>query len=191
MEKVPRETQELLDEYVTLLKQWNKKINLVGKNTIDDIWERHIRDSFQLIPYLEKNDQIIDLGSGAGIPGIILLAMGFNDVVLVEADTKKAAFLLKAAECVRARAQVINKKIESVNLSCDVLTCRAFASINSILETCQNNIHVRKKLLLLKGRDVQFEITEAKKIWLFNYKLYNNMTSDGYIIEIDQGFQKL
>ena len=91
---VSRETLKKLNQYVEELIRWNAKINLISKNTIDDIWQRHILDSVQLQKYIPKENLVIlDIGSGAGFPGIILGILTENKVFLVESDSRKCAFL--------------------------------------------------------------------------------------------------
>ena len=80
-------------KYIELLNNWNKRINLVQADTLRDVKTRHIDDSLQLAPYLPKNGTIFDIGSGAGLPGIILAIAGFDNIVLIEKDIKKSVFL--------------------------------------------------------------------------------------------------
>ena len=95
---VSRETIERLERYAALLIKWNKTVNLVGRSTIADLWRRHMLDSAQLFPYLPKSaGRLVDFGSGAGFPGLVLAIMGAPDVHLVEANARKCAFLREAA----------------------------------------------------------------------------------------------
>jgi len=176
-----------LDEYVSrdvfkryheLLLKWNQTINLVSSNSLDEFIERHIIDSLQLLKYLpDKNIEIIDLGSGAGLPGIILSLAGIKKVTLIESDSRKAAFLLQASKLSSEKIEIINDRIENVNdLECDVLTSRALADLDSLLGYNQT-ILVRDKYLLHKGEFYQKEIDEAKKHWLFNVNVHDSITS--------------
>jgi 16S rRNA (guanine527-N7)-methyltransferase len=188
---VSRETYSKLEEYVKLLLLWNKKINLIGKSTEIEAWNRHVLDSYQLLSYLSKTDRVVDLGSGAGVPGLILSILGISEVTLIESDSRKSAFLLKASRVLGLNTELVNARVETLRLECDVVVCRAFAKIANILEICNANIFPRKKILLLKGKNVNLEIENAKKIWLFNYSIYPSIISDGFVLEIDPEFRKI
>ncbi len=174
---VPHET---LNEYVELLTLWNKRMNLVSKGSALNVWDRHINDSMQLLPYLDYEDKVVDIGSGAGFPGIVLAIMGIKDVTLVEIDKKKYIFLLRASKLV-SNVNVINDKIENLSLSCDVIVSRALASVDKILSLCKNFV-IRKRILLLKGRSLRNELDFAQKRWDIKYIVYPG--AEGYILEI-------
>lgn len=168
--------------FLELLEKWNSKINLVSKD--EDIWNRHILDSAQLFKFIHPDDKILDVGSGAGFPGIVLSMMGIKDVTLVESDVRKAAFLLQAAKLSPNKITILNERIEKLDLTCDILTSRAFASVSDILNYCQN-IKIRKNLLLLKGQKIMMEIEEAKNVWDFEYKIHQSVTDNsGWVVEI-------
>src|SRR5690606_26998968 len=104
-----------LKAYAALLEVWNQKINLVGKSTVADLWHRHMLDSAQLFPLLSSfTGPVLDLGSGAGFPGLVLATMGARDVHLVEADQRKCAFLREAARVANATVTVHAKRIEDI-----------------------------------------------------------------------------
>ncbi len=173
-----------MKEYVDLLIKWNKVINLISHNTLDEIWERHILDCQQLIKFIDPEDMVVDIGSGAGLPGIVLSMSGVKNVTLVESDKRKAAFLLQASRLSPNKVTVINKRIEDLEIECDILTARAFASINDILRL-SSKIFTKKKILLLKGERVETELIEASKNWEFDYKLHSSETdSSGWIVEL-------
>lgn len=147
---VSRETLEKLEIFVELLCKWNKSINLIA-NPKEDIWQRHILDSAQLSTFLSPKDKIIDIGAGGGFPGLVLAIMGF-DVTLVDSDNRKIAFLnfciahLKLFSC-----RTFCTRVETIEDQCyDVLTCRAFSDIPSILELTKK-IQIKNKYLLLRG----------------------------------------
>jgi tRNA uridine 5-carboxymethylaminomethyl modification enzyme len=179
---VSREVDSRLKEFQSLLVKWNKRINLVSNSTLGDMWNRHILDSLQLLNYIKNYDcKVIDVGSGAGFPGIILSIAGINNITLIESDSNKAAFLFQANKNVK----IINDRVEKcLGLECDILVCRGFAELEKIFE-CTKHILVRKKYLLLKGEECLNEIANAKKHWLFNYKLHDSITHNkGKVIEI-------
>ena len=182
---VSREALDRINQYISLLIKWNEKINLISKNTIADVINRHILDSLQLQTYIRNNDSLIDLGSGAGLPGMVLSIAGVKDVTLIESDSRKCAFLLQASKLSYNEITIINKRIEDVSeLKCNVLTSRAFASLEKIFNI-SSKIGVKNKYLLHKGAGYRLEIEDAKKHWLFNQILHDSITSkEGKILEI-------
>lgn len=187
---VSRETSKLLSEYVTLLKKWNKKINLISKASEHDIWDRHIFDSSQLMNFIDVKDHVIDIGSGSGMPGLVLALMGVENVVLIESDGKKASFLLRASELSPYNVTVLNARAETLDLECDVLVSRALASVKDIFNLC-HGYRIKKKIVLLKGMKVLFEIEDAGLEWHFTYRLHPSaVQKDGWILEIEPGFEK-
>lgn len=181
---VSRETFQRFVEYVDALKKWNKKINLISASSEIEIWNRHIKDSAQLAQYIDVNDCVVDIGSGAGLPGFVLALMGIKNITLVEQDHKKSTFLLSISKLAPYNIQVINDKVENIDISCDVLTSRALASIEDILKLCEK-ICISKKILLLKGESILLELEEAKKSWNIEYKTYSSVTnSKGMILEL-------
>ena len=173
--------------YEKLLKEWSAKMNLVAPSTLTDVQNRHIRDSAQLAQYLPRDVNIIDLGSGAGFPGVVLAILGRN-VTCTESIGKKARFLgtLKS-ELDLPNLTIINDRIENflaktpVNAGNFVFTARAFAPLIKILDYTHKT---KCRLFLLKGREIESEINTAKSRYKFDYKLYKSETGDGYIISI-------
>ncbi len=172
------------ETFLDILEKWNKKINLVRYDSREELIKRHIEDSAQLSKYLRKDDKIIDVGSGAGFPGLILAMLDY-EVTLVESDERKCAFLQYVIQELQlAKVDLINDRIEGLELKCDVLTCRGFSKLKKIFEFT-SNIEVRRKYLLLKGKNYMNEINETKKEWLFRYDLHDSISSDeGKILEI-------
>lgn len=175
IEGVSRESLPGLVVYVDLLRQWQAKINLIGPDTVDQIWHRHIADSLQLLTLLPCDcTTILDLGSGAGLPGLPLalaLRPGGNIIVhMVESNAKKAAFLRQAVRVTGASAVVHNTRIESLDSGAlrkdiDVVTSRALAPLSSLLDYAQKPMENRAVGLFLKGQNVERELTEAAKYW--------------------------
>jgi len=159
---VSRETILKLEEYVELLIKWNQKINLISKNDIPDIWNKHIILCAEVIKYIDNKDiKLVDLGSGGGFPGIILSILGMPNVTLIESNSKKTAFLLQASKISNFSVRIINDRIEKQQIECDIITSRAFASINQLLE-CTKYVRFKKFMLLLKGPEVAKEIPNTK-----------------------------
>ena len=179
--------EEKFIKYENLLKDWSTKMNLVAPSTLNDIQKRHIQDSAQLAKYLPKDVNIIDLGSGAGFPGVVLAIMGWN-VTCIESIRKKTNFLSALKnELDLQNLTIINDRIENflsktpVNPGNFVFTARAFAPLVKILDYTHKT---KCRLFLLKGREIESEINTAKTKYKFDYKLYKSETGDGYIIYI-------
>jgi 16S rRNA (guanine527-N7)-methyltransferase len=164
---VSRETLARLEAYAALLTQWSARINLVGRDTITDLWRRHMLDSAQLLPLLPDNTQsVIDLGSGAGFPGLVLAILGVSGVELVEADSRKAAFLREAARVAEAAVTIRPCRIVAVPAHpVDVVTARALAPLARLLDLARPFLGVDTVCLLPKGERAEEELTLARKDW--------------------------
>ncbi len=161
---VPRETFLKLQAYVDLIIKWNKSINLVSPHDIENIWHKHILLSAELINHIKnKNIHIVDLGSGSGFPGIVLSILGVKKMTLIEANSKKASFLLQASRISDHQVNIINDRIEAQKLDCDIITSRALAKIDKII-SLSTNINFSDKILLLKGPKAQEEIDSVKNL---------------------------
>jgi 16S rRNA (guanine527-N7)-methyltransferase len=172
-----------LVEYQSLLLKWNKSINMISKNSEYDLWERHILDSLQLIKYIKLDERVVDIGSGAGLPGVILSIGGVKDVTLVESDSRKAVFLRQASKLSLNKINIIEERLDNnFEGDYDILTSRGFGSISNILQLTSNL--KLSKMLLLKGKNCDKEVIEANKHWLFNVLLHDSITGDGKIVEI-------
>ena len=152
-----------LYEYKKILIKENESMNLIGKSTIDDLDERHLLDCIQIYKYLPHHEKsLMDIGTGAGLPGIILSIIGFKNLHLVEKSPKKSFFLENCKLQLDLNYHVHNKSItEIADLSVDCITARAFASIEKIITMTKNIINKKTKFILLKGRSY---LTELKSI---------------------------
>ena len=164
---VSRETMEKLDKYLIWLKNWQRNLNLVGSSTFDDPWRRHILDSGQITKYIkDKNDPIIDVGSGAGLPGIVLSIMGHKNIVMVESDYKKTVFIIEALRVCGIHAKVLNERIEKLEcIDGTTLTFRAFAPIEKVFNLIGDKIKKETRLVFLKGKTAMEEVRYSKKTW--------------------------
>jgi len=173
---VPRGTFLRLQLFTELLKKWQKTINLISQSTISNIWNRHIIDSAQLIDFI-KGNSVIDIGSGAGFPGLILAILGVGEVTLVESDGRKAAFLREAARVTNSNVVIKNQRVEEVSLpDSSTITARGFASVNDTLYSLNNTLNNSHNILLLKGKNYNQEITEARLHWLFDCDVIPSIT---------------
>ncbi len=183
---VSREIQEKLLEYVAILTKWNSGINLISSGDLEKIWERHIIDSIQLLKYIDNvNIEVLDIGSGAGFPGIVLSLSGIKKVTLVESDQRKVVFLNQVKKISPNEISIINDRVENLkDINCDILTSRAFSSLDKLFSMCCN-FNIKDKMLLHKGSSFEEELDQAKKHWLFDLKIHDSITSGmGKILEI-------
>lgn len=182
---VPRGT---IDKYLELLLAWNKKINLVSARNLEEIIERHVLDSLQLVDYVNKSDVVFDIGSGAGFPGLMLSYAGVKTVNLVEKISKKVDFLTVAASLSENKVNIYNQAVETIDTDfCDVITARGFASLENILSLTQGIAKKNTKYILQKGKNIEEEIKKASEKWDFQYILHKSKTSeDGCILELEK-----
>ena len=161
---VSRETIHKFQLYLTLLKKWQRRINLVSNSTLADAWRRHILDSGQLAAYYPpQTRQILDVGSGAGFPGLVLAIMGGVTVDLVESDQRKAVFLSTVIRELGLPANVHNQRIEVMpNLRPDVITARALAPVPKLLNLIETQMSTECVCLFLKGESVKDELTNLQ-----------------------------
>ncbi len=152
-----------LYEYKKILIKENQNMNLIGKSTLIDLDERHLLDCIQIVKYLPRHEKsVMDIGTGAGLPGIILSIIGFKNLHLVEKSPKKSFFLENCKLRLGLNYVVHNKSISEIsNLKVDCITARAFASIEKIIFMTKKIINKQTKLILLKGRSY---LTELEKI---------------------------
>ena len=168
---VSRETSEALDTYVAQLRRWQNVKNLVGPSTLSEVWSRHVADALQLLTLAPEARSWIDLGSGAGIPGLILAIAGKERgirVTLVESNARKCAFLTETARLTEAPARVSNARIEAVigeYGGTDVVCARALAPMTQLLAWTEPLLKTGTTGLFPKGRDVQAELTQAGAQW--------------------------
>ena len=156
-----------LEAYAELLRRWSARINLVGANTLQDLWRRHFLDSAQLFADIPPGTQsLIDLGSGAGFPGLVLAILGVCGVELIEADARKCAFLREAARLTAAPVVIRNARIEAVPPHIvDVVTARGCAPLDRLLVLAQPFIGPDTVCLFLKGEQAAQELTAASQAW--------------------------
>ena len=166
---VSRETLPRLETYAGLLVKWQAKINLVGPATLPDLWRRHFLDSAQLLLLLPTAvGTLVDLGSGAGFPGLVLAIMTEWRVHLLDSDQRKCAFLRQVAlDCgVLDRVTIHAKRIEQVTgIAADVVTARACAPLGELLELAEPFIGEKGTGLFLKGAQAEEELTQAQRRW--------------------------
>ena len=179
----------LIDNYILKLKKSNKIHNLVGPSTIDVAWDRHINDSLQLSEFiLKKNASIVDLGTGAGLPGAILHIFGYSNILLIDSKMKKINFIKEFAYEQNLIIKTICTRVEKIkNQKFDFIVCRAFAPLVKLLNYSRFFTKKNTSLLFLKGRSVNKEILDAKKSFSFEYQLYPSQSlGEGYVLKINK-----
>ena len=187
--QVSRETIESLNIFENLLLENNRKFNLISKSTENIIKTRHILDSAQVIDFVDKNSKnCIDLGTGAGFPGIVLSIL-FKErkypmrIDLYEKSPKKCQFLSKVVKRLNLNALVLEKNIfEQRNLEVGTIVARAFKPIQSIFRIITENFNNYKNLILFLGKNQKQTLLDASKVWEFEYKEQKSVTSDDSLI---------
>ena len=185
---VSRETLARLEAYVALLRSWNPRINLVSAASLDDVWRRHILDCGQLVRHLPPGARtLLDLGSGAGLPGLILAILGVKEVILVESDRRKVAFLREAARVAGVQITLHPRRIEEIPpIMADVVTARALAPLPQLLRWVAPFLHKGSVCLFLKGAGVADELTAAKREWIMQTQTLASLSDDtGHILRVE------
>lgn len=182
---VSRETMDKLITFQNMVLKWNEKFNLISKSSEDDIWERHILDSAQLFQYLSKEDKsLYDFGSGAGFPAVVLAIISEDflpdlKITLIESIGKKATFLREVNKKLKLNMVVLPERIEKLTLpKADIITSRAMASLEKLLQYAKPFCNKETKLLFLKGEKWQEEIKTAEQKWTFEHQSFSSETSE-------------
>jgi 16S rRNA (guanine527-N7)-methyltransferase len=186
---VSRETLARLEAYAALLVRWSARINLIGRDTIADLWRRHILDSAQLQPFIPSAARsLIDLGTGAGLPGLVLAILGVPGVELVEADSRKCAFLREAARIAEVSVVIGGCRIQAVPPHpVDVVTARALAPLDRLLGLAEPFLAPGTECLLLKGERVEDELTLARRHWRMTASLHRSRSDlRGVVLRLQQ-----
>jgi 16S rRNA (guanine527-N7)-methyltransferase len=190
---VSRETAERLDRFVELLLKWQRTSNLIAESTTHRLWTRHVSDSLQLLDLAPEARIWMDLGSGAGFPGLVLgCALADRNgatVHLVESNAKKAAFLREAIRVSGAAAIVHHERVEAVvpawREPVDIVTARALAPLWVLAGLAAPLVKRGAKALFLKGQDIEAELTETTKCWNIEAVILSSRTdSRGRIVEV-------
>jgi len=167
-----------------LLVRWAPRINLVAASTLGDMWRRHFLDSAQLLPLVPPGAQsLVDLGSGAGFPGLVLAIMGVSGVELVEADGRKCAFLREAARITTAAVTIDHARIDSLPpRPFDVVTARGVAPLDRLLPLAVRFIGAATLCLFPKGKEARQELAAATQKWSFDVASHDSRTDPRGVI---------
>ncbi len=186
---VSRETQARLDIYLALLRRWNPRINLVSQATLDNAWGRHVVDSAQLLPLCPQTARSwVDLGSGGGLPGIVVACMAAEthpalSVTLIESDARKTVFLQTVARELELSVRVLSQRIEAAHPQhADVVSARALAPLDRLLSYVERHVAPGGCALLHKGARYDEELSTALASWDFSYEIYPSRTAAASVI---------
>ena len=184
-----------LKKFVSMLGDHQKNMNLIGKSTMSSIWTRHILDSAQIEKILPKENKkyiTVDVGTGAGFPGLVLAVMGRTDILLCEKSKKKHIFLNAVAKECNLNVKMYNDRIENLSASnIRTIISRAFAPLKSLILKVRHCLYNDTILVLHKGETYMKEIIEAKSLFYFNYKCFNSATnSNAKILKIENVKEK-
>ena len=188
---VSRETIEKLNKYKDFLLNSNKLLNLIGKTTENHIFSRHFTDSAQIYDLIEDKSEIIDLGSGAGFPGVIIKILMNNNkidgnIMLIEKSPKKCKFLQNLSEKLDLTIKIVNLRVENFKFNkISTVVSRAFKNTVDTIDILFKNNEKIRSIILIKGKTYQHELEEAKKKYTFDVEKFRSITSDeSYILKI-------
>lgn len=184
---VSHETFQKLEVYKELLLKWQKSVNLISNMTIDDVWSRHFLDSTQLLSHIDKkSSNLLDFGSGAGFPGLVLAICGAADVHLVESDHKKCLFMKEVARHTSCSVTVHCDRIERVSLpKFTTITSRACSSLGQLFSYSSPFVSHETICLFPKGKNYSKELEEANKLWRYGCDTISSITdSEAAILKI-------
>lgn len=187
---VSRETLEKMEVYKGLLLKWQKAINLVSAETLDQVNKRHFVDSAQVFSFItDKDVRLADMGSGAGFPGMVLAMMGVKDVHLIESDVRKATFLREVSRETKTPVTIHDSRLEDCKIpDIDVFTARAFSSLKNLLahSLFLSTADHRFYTVFLKGKSYIEEVEEAKKLFNFNIIEHKSVTeNDARLLKLE------
>ena len=176
-----------IDKYISEIYEFNKHTNIVGRSTQQHVWGRHIADCLQLSKYVsEKKSKIFDLGTGGGLPGVLLSIIGYQNVFMVDSVGKKIDFVRDIIKLLSLSAKTQKKRIEKLNIgTADLIVSRALAPLSKLLSYSLLHSNTNTTCLFLKGRRVYNEIEMAKNYFNFNFKTFKSISSEeGRVLKI-------
>jgi len=188
---VSRETIEKLNIYNAFLLENNKLLNLIGKTTENNIFSRHFTDSAQIYDLIDDKSEVVDIGSGAGFPGVIIKILMDNkkvdgNVVLIDKSQKKCKFLNDLSRKLGLKLKIQNLRIEDYKfMKISTIVSRAFKKVIETIDILFKNNDKIRTIILMKGKTYQHELEDAKKKYTFDLEKFRSITSDeSYILKI-------
>ena len=195
---VSRETEEALNHFKNLVIEWNPTINLVSKNSISELWDRHIVDSAQIFTtFRPKSGLWLDFGTGGGFPGLVLAILARHlspdlRFSLVESDRRKCSFLKRVSRDLSLSVEISNSRVESAGLGkVDYVSARAVSELNDLLFLAESIVSRETMCLFLKGRGYKKEVANAQKNWNFKLRTANSVTSEDGKLLVLRGLERV
>jgi len=182
-----KEHVEKIEFFITSVINYNKNTNIIGKSTLENFWNRHVLDCLQLTKHINnKKLKILDLGTGAGLPGLLMSIVGYQKVLMIDSVKKKTDFVTKIIKDLSLSAKIHNKRIENPPITQhDVVVSRALAPLIRLLTYARMYSNKNTTSLFLKGRNVNNEINIAMKKFSFDFKKIKSLSSeDGCVLKI-------
>ena len=180
---VSRETFADLERYVSLLKVWTKKINLISKSTVPDVWSRHVMDSVQVYNAIDTTGDLwLDIGSGGGLPGLVVAILLKHDnhetkTVMIESDVRKATFLRTVVRELELNASVVTSRVETTEpVKASIISARALGPLVDLLGYADRHLDCDGLGIFSKGQSWQKEVDEAREMWRFDLDVIDSMT---------------
>tara|TARA_Y100000590_G_scaffold339716_1_gene387324 strand:- start:291 stop:911 length:621 start_codon:yes stop_codon:yes gene_type:complete len=175
-----------IDEFINEIINYNSHTNIVGKSTLGNPWKRHVLDCLQIKSLIKDMDSsILDLGTGAGLPGIVMSISGFSNISMIDSNSKKISFVKNVCKKLNIKAKIYNERIENLNFKFNFLVARAIANLNKLLFYSQKLFSNDTQMILLKSENINNEISAALKNWSFKYSIKNSISdSRGRLITI-------
>ena len=186
-------SSEKLEIYFNLIKTWQKKFNLISKNSFKSIWERHFLDSYQIIKLIGNKKKILDIGSGAGFPAIVCAICTQNNFHLIEANKKKFLFLNKVKKIINIKnISIKNSRIENfeINRNYDYIVARAVSSLDKLIKYTHKFYKKNMSCIFMKGKTAENEVKIAKKKFIFDVKYVNSITDSESKILVIKNIKK-
>ncbi len=179
-------TEARLRQFCALVEKWSPRINLVARSELTNLWDRHVQDSLAMIAHMPKDiNRAIDLGSGAGFPGLVLAIASGVHFTLIESDTRKAVFLLEAARQTAAPVKILNCRIEAAKTEpAALVTARALAPLDKLLGLAAPHLAPGGICLFPKGPGVELELTAAKPFWHMQVQRFSTPEAGRCILKV-------
>lgn len=188
---VSRETRERLNQFASLLTEENERQNLISKATVPDLWARHIEDSLQLLDHAPHDARWLDIGSGPGLPGLVLAIAGVRSITLVEPRRLRTDFLERCRERLELKnVLIITRKVEQVGGTFEVITARAVASVDRLFHLGDRLLSPSGQWVLPKGRSAEKELVEACATWQGEFTLKPSRTDPDARILLARGVRR-
>ena len=188
---VSRETAHALERYVDSLLRWNARINLIGRGTVGDVWDRHIVDSAQLCRHAGAPDRWVDFGSGGGLPALVVAILAKEggrpaSVTCIESDRRKCAFLSSISRDLHLPVSIVAGRIEAADpVQADVVSARALAPLSRLLAYAERHLAPSGICLFPKGKSWRMELETARRAWHFSCEVLPSATDrDAVVLKI-------